>query len=104
MLDLVFVRANLPLVEEKLRARGADPAAILGDFKALDEARRAAITESETLRAAQKKVSDQVGQAKRTGADATALIEESNQLKAKIEAASAALEAAEAAHRKILEQ
>ncbi len=103
MLDLAFVRANLPLVEEKLRARGADPAAILGDFKALDEARRAAITESETLRAAQKKVSDQVGNAKRTGADATALIEESNQLKAKIEAAAAALEATEAAHRKILE-
>jgi seryl-tRNA synthetase len=103
MLDLAFVRNNLPLVEEKLRARGADPAVILGDFKALDEARRAAVTESESLRAAQKKISEQVGQAKRTGADATALIEESNQLKAKIEAASAALEAAEAAHRTILE-
>jgi seryl-tRNA synthetase len=104
MLDLAFVRANLPLVEEKLRARGADPAAVLGDFKALDEARRAAVTESESLRAAQKKISEQVGQAKRTGADATALIEESNALKAKIEAAAAALEAAEAAHRRILEQ
>ena len=32
MLDLGFVRANLELVEEKLRARGADPAALLGDF------------------------------------------------------------------------
>ena len=57
MLDLAFVRTNLPLVEEKLRARGADPVAILGDFQALDQARRAAITEVETLRASQKKIS-----------------------------------------------
>ena len=44
MLDLGFVRANLELVEEKLRARGADPAALLGDFRALDQSRREAIT------------------------------------------------------------
>jgi seryl-tRNA synthetase len=44
MLDLGFVRGNLELVEEKLRARGADPAALLGDFRALDEGRRVAIT------------------------------------------------------------
>lgn len=41
MLDLGFVRANLALVEEKLRARGADPAALLGDFHALDKSRPA---------------------------------------------------------------
>ncbi len=46
MLDLSFVRANLELVEEKLRARGADPAALLGDFRALDKSRREAITQS----------------------------------------------------------
>ena len=45
MLDLAFVRANLELVEEKLRARGADPAALLGDFRALDKSRREAITQ-----------------------------------------------------------
>jgi len=103
MLDLAYVRANLPLVEEKLRARGADPAVILGDFSAIDANRRAAVTESESLRAAQKKVSEAVGQAKRSGADASALIDQSNQLKARMEAAAAALEAAEAAHRAILE-
>ena len=36
MIDLGFVRANLPLVEEKLRARGMDPAVVLGDFAAID--------------------------------------------------------------------
>ena len=33
MLDLNFVRENLPLVEEKLRQRGMDPAAVLKDFR-----------------------------------------------------------------------
>jgi seryl-tRNA synthetase len=40
MLDLNFVRENLPLVEEKLRQRGMDPAAVLKDFAAVDAARR----------------------------------------------------------------
>ena len=39
-----FVRGNLELVEEKLRARGADPAVLLGDFRSLDQRRRDAIT------------------------------------------------------------
>ena len=51
MLDLAFVRANLELVEEKLRARGLDPAALLGDFRALDRSRREAITTAEQLKA-----------------------------------------------------
>ena len=52
MLDLGFVRSNLELVEEKLRARGADPAVLLGDFRALfHQNRREAITTSERLKA-----------------------------------------------------
>ncbi len=51
MLDLGFVRGNLELVEEKLRARGADPAVLLGDFRSLDRKRREAITQAETLKA-----------------------------------------------------
>jgi len=103
MLDLAFVRANLPLVEERLRARGMDPATILADFRRLDDTRRAAVTQSESLRAAQKKLSEQVGQAKRTGADASALIDQSNDLKAQIEATAAALADADNAHRRLLE-
>ena len=33
MLDLSFVRDNLPRVEEMLRQRGMDPAAVLKDFR-----------------------------------------------------------------------
>ena len=40
MLDLGFVRTNLELVEKKLRERGQDPAALLGDFRELDQHRR----------------------------------------------------------------
>jgi seryl-tRNA synthetase len=39
MLDLNFVRENLPLVEEKLRQRGMDPAAVLKDFREVDTTR-----------------------------------------------------------------
>src|SRR5580692_4989342 len=69
MLDLGFVRANLELVEEKLRARGADPAALLGDFRALDKRRREAITESEQLKARRNELSQQVGAFKKAGKD-----------------------------------
>jgi seryl-tRNA synthetase len=51
MLDLSFVRDNLPRVEKMLRQRGADPAAVLKDFREVDTQRRQAITEAETLKA-----------------------------------------------------
>jgi seryl-tRNA synthetase len=85
MLDMGFVRANLALVEEKLRARGADPAALLGDFRSLDQRRRDAITQAETLKARRNELSQQVGQLKRQGQDATALMDETRQLKDKLD-------------------
>jgi seryl-tRNA synthetase len=85
MLDLGFVRNNLELVEEKLRARGADPAALLGDFRALDKARREAITASEQAKAQRNEVSQQVGALKKSGQDATALMEETRALKDKLD-------------------
>ena len=86
MLDLGFVRGNLELVEEKLRARGADPAALLGDFRSLDVKRREAITKSEQLKARRNELSQQVGALKRTGQDATALMEETRALKEELDA------------------
>jgi seryl-tRNA synthetase len=85
MLDLGFVRANLELVEEKLRARGADPAALLGDFRALDQSRREAITLAEQSKARRNELSQQVGALKRTGQDATALMDETRILKEKLD-------------------
>lgn len=75
MLDLGFVRANLPLVEERLRARGMDAAAVLGDFAELDRERRKAITEKETLQAQYRLRSVEIGALRKQGADASLLME-----------------------------
>jgi seryl-tRNA synthetase len=81
MLDLGFVRSNLEFVEEKLRARGADPAALLGDFRALDQSRREAITQAEQAKAQLNRLSQQVAILKRSGQDAAAVMEEVRELK-----------------------
>jgi seryl-tRNA synthetase len=86
MLDLGFVRGNLEKVEEKLRARGADPAALLGDFRALDQRRRDAITQSEQLKARRNELSQKVGALKKAGEDATAVMEETRALKDSLDA------------------
>ena len=73
MLDLGFVRANRKLVEEKLRLRGADPAALLGDFPSLDQARRETITTAEQLKANRNQLSQTFGSLKKSGGDTTAV-------------------------------
>jgi seryl-tRNA synthetase len=102
MLDLQFVRANLALVEEKLRARGQDPAALLGNFTALDAERRERITEAETLKARRNTLSEEVGRKKRAKEDATTLMEETRQLKEKLEALDASASATDEQLRGIL--
>jgi seryl-tRNA synthetase len=85
MLDLGFVRTNLELVEKKLRDRGQDPAALLGDFRQLDQMRRERITETEQLKARRNKLSEEVARLKKSGQDATAVMEETRTLKARID-------------------
>jgi seryl-tRNA synthetase len=86
MLDLNFVRDNLPLVEEKLRQRGLDPSAVLKDFRDVDTERRHAITEAETLKARRNKASEDIAKLKKTGQDATAAIAETKDLREQIQA------------------
>ncbi|WP_158751928.1 serine--tRNA ligase [Acidobacterium sp. S8] len=86
MLDLAFVRANLPLVEEKLRARGQDPAALLGDFQRLDAERREKITKLETLKMQRNQKSEQIARLKKSGENAAPIMEEVRSLKEAIEA------------------
>jgi seryl-tRNA synthetase len=89
MLDLAFVRNNLPLVEEKLRQRGLDPKPALGDFSSVDERRRKLITEMEQLKAQRNRASEEVAKAKKSGGDPPSLIggliEQTRQLREKIE-------------------
>jgi seryl-tRNA synthetase len=85
MLDLGFVRGNLEIVEEKLRARGADPSVLLGNFRGLDQSRRDAITQAEQLKARRNELSQQVGALKKSGQDATAVMDETRALKEKLD-------------------
>src|ERR1700752_4864461 len=102
MLDLSFVRANLELVEGMLRDRGQDPAALLGDFLALDQNRRERITEAEQLKAQRNKLSEEVARLKKSGQDASGVMEETRALKSKMEALEAAAAEAEAQMKAIL--
>lgn len=86
MLDLSFVRENLPLVEEKLRQRGMDPAAVLKDFREVDTQRRQAITEAETSKAHRNKASEEIAKLKKGGQDASAAMAQTKDLREKISA------------------
>ncbi|HTZ82229.1 MAG TPA: serine--tRNA ligase [Candidatus Acidoferrales bacterium] len=84
MLDLSFVRENLPFVEEKLRQRGMDPSAVLKDFREVDAQRRQAITEAETSKAQRNKASEEIAKLKKAGQDATAAMAQTKELREKI--------------------
>ena len=85
MLDLNFVRDNLPLVEQKLRQRGMDPAAVLKDFREVDTLRRQAITEAETSKAQRNKASDEIAKLKKSGQDASGAMAQTKDLREKIQ-------------------
>src|SRR5271155_88542 len=105
MLDLNFVRANLELVEEKLRARGLDPATLLGDFRELDRERRARITQAESLQAQRNKLSQEVARSRKAGAEAdqvAAVMDQTRELKQETEQLERSAAQAEEAMRALL--
>src|SRR5437763_1286557 len=83
MLDLGFVREHLPLIEEKLRLRGMDPGAVLGDFQALDGERRRLITEAETLKAQRNRAAEEIARLKKDKKDAEQLIAQNKEMRAR---------------------
>ena len=83
MLDLAFVRGNLPLIEEKLRQRGMDAAETLKDFHALDGERRRLIAEFETLKAQRNRASEEIAKLKKEGKDAGAQMAQTKELRAR---------------------
>ena len=85
MLDLNFVRENLPLIEEKLRQRGMKPAEVLKNFSQVDAQRRQAITSAETMKAQRNRASEEIAKLKKSGQDATVLIAETKQLREQVE-------------------
>src|SRR6202167_582551 len=105
MLDLNFVRANLGLVEEKLRARGLDPATLLGNFRELDRERRSRITQAESLQAQRNKLSQEVARSRKAGVDAAqvaAVMDQTRELKQETEEQERSAALAEAQMRDLL--
>lgn len=85
MLDLAYVRDNLPIVEEMLRRRGQDPA-VLARFRETDTKRRELITQSETIKAQRNRASEEIARLKKAGQDASAQMAETKKLREQGEA------------------
>ena len=103
MLDLVYVRANLAVVEAALRSRGADAQQMLGSFKEIDASRREAITLAETTKAQHNRLTDEIQQLRRSGAEAKSQTEAVRALKSEGESLEKAAAAADERLRAILE-
>jgi seryl-tRNA synthetase len=86
MIDIKFIRENPDAVRASQKGRGEDTS-IVDQLLALDETRRAAITEFETLRAEQNTLSKSVGAAK--GDEKAALLENSKELANRVKVADA---------------
>jgi len=102
MLDLNFVRDNLPLVEEKLRQRGMKPAEVLKNFAQVDAQRRQAITSAETMQAQRNRASEEIAKLKKSGQDASLLIAETKALREQVEELGKAAEEYESRLQQIL--
>lgn len=72
MLDLKFIRENFAKVEEGVRKKNAK--IDLSPFTALEEKRRELLKQTEELKALRNRVTEEIGQAKKQGADASAQI------------------------------
>lgn len=86
VIDLKFLRENANDVRESQTARGEDPS-LVDQLLAADEQRREAIQAADELRAEQKAFGKKIGQA--SPEERPALLEGSNELKAKVKAAEA---------------
>lgn len=84
MLDLNFVRDNIPKIEEMLRHRGMDPDIALKDFRTVDAQRRQAIQSAETLKAHRNRMSEEIAGLKKKGQDAAQLIAETKEMRVQI--------------------
>ena len=84
MLEAKYIREHLDEVRERIGLRGGT--VDFGKFVSIDGERRKAIQQWESLRALQKKVSDEVSQKKRKGENASDLIAEMKKVSQELKA------------------
>ncbi|HEY7353384.1 MAG TPA: serine--tRNA ligase [Terriglobales bacterium] len=85
MLDLAFVRNNLPKVEEMLRNRGMDPKTLLKDFSTVEAQRRQAIQSAELLKAERNRLSAQIPAMKKAGEDTSQVVADTKAMREQIQ-------------------
>lgn len=100
MLEAKFIREHVDEVRERIGLRGG--IVDFGRFVAIDGERRKAIQEWESLRALQKKVSEEVSQKKRKGEDASELITEMKKVSQNLKALDGVVEEKERALQEFL--
>lgn len=100
MLEIKFLRQNLEIVKNALRARGQ--AADLDTFQSYDEERRAILQELEALRHQRNLVSDQIAEMKKSGEDATKPVDQMREVSSRIKALDKAFGESEQLLEKIL--
>jgi seryl-tRNA synthetase len=93
MLDLKFIRENFAKVEAGARQKNA--AIDLSPFPLLDEKRRGLLKQAEDLKALRNRVTEEIAQAKKTGAEASAKIVEMKEVGERIKALDDELKAVE---------
>jgi seryl-tRNA synthetase len=85
MLDLSFVRDNIPKIEEMLRNRGMNPDVVLKDFRTVDAQRRQAIQSAETLKAHRNRLSEEIAVRKKSGQNADQLIADTKEMRVQVQ-------------------
>src|SRR5918994_760306 len=85
MLDLKLLREDLALVKKRLAARGTQ--INWNEFDSLDHERRNALSNLEKLKEKKNRLSGEIGRIKKSGGDATRLMEEVEEISDAIRAA-----------------
>ncbi len=100
MLDIKLIRDNPDFVRERLQTRRSP--VDIAEVLALDEARRAAITEGERLKNARNEVSKKIGELKKAGQDTAEIQRQTREMGEAIAALDAKVREIEEAQRKLL--
>lgn len=106
MLDIDAIRSNPQRVKEAIRAKGAGSPDLVDELLDVDEQRRTSITEKEQAQSRKNDVSAEIGALKRDGKEEEAQkrIEETGQLKDKIDALKESVQTAERKQKELLLQ
>src|SRR5271156_5824204 len=101
MYDLAYFRANFDRIAERLQTRANPPN--LDGYRELDQRRRAAIAESEQLKARRNAETAEIGKLRREGADTTERQQQVRAIADRIAVLEAEQKAAEESFREMVE-